>query len=397
MAFDQRFRNDAVFVTGNAPLVEVLSEALKRSYKATQKNRTKSLAGYHREAAHLVIENSLFKIVKAHNFLGERGKNTSSSDGNIVIFDEAQRTYEKGRMVLNHALPDHEADLVLTSLENSYEDGAVVVALLGNNQAINRGERGAIAWLEAADRRGWDYAISNASLEITELSDLSHWRSHPSRLLLTEGHLSHSLRFYRNKELETWSDRVLSNDQSTAKELSIKLAEQGHEVWLTRCIDSARNWARENRVGEERAGLIASGQARRLAAEGLFVELKPSIANWMLTPTGDIRSSNMLETVQNQFQIQGLELDYTIVCWDADLRRSENHWEACKLRGSKWQRDNALDIAKNSYRVLLTRARKGMVIFVPKGDTTNTDQTRAPEWYDQIAKYLLDCGATPLE
>ena len=397
LAFDTRFRKDAVFVTGNAPLVDVLSEALKKSYKTINSTRTSELVGYHKEAAHMVIENSLFKIVKAHNFLGERGKNTFSSDGKLVIFDEAQRTYEKGRLVLNQKLLDHEADLILETMEQSYENGAVVVALLGHNQAINRGERGVIAWLEAAERKGWDYSISDETLNLTELRDLPHWRAHSSRLFMATGHLSHSLRFYRNKELETWCDHVLSEDQNDAEKISITLAKEGHEVFLTRNIETARIWVKRMRLGEDRVGLIASGQARRLAAEGLFVDLKPNIAKWMLAPTGDIRSSNMLETVQNQYQIQGLELDYTIVCWDADLRRSVNGWDAWKLRGSKWNRDKAIDVAKNSYRVLLTRARKGMVIFVPRGDATGEDHTRNCKWYDQIEDYLFACGAKKLE
>ncbi|MDG1401000.1 MAG: DUF2075 domain-containing protein, partial [Candidatus Binatia bacterium] len=103
--------------------------------------------------------------------------------------------------------------------------------------------------------------------------------------------------------------------------------------------------------------------------------------------------SNMLETVQNQFQIQGLEIDYAIVCWDADLRRTESGWEAWKVRGAQWSRDNALEVAKNGYRVLLTRARKGMIVFVPEGDASGQDETRNPRFYDGIAAHLMACGA----
>lgn len=395
LAFDSRFREDAVFVTGNAPLVDVLTEALKRSYKTRSARSSGALSGYPRESARLLIENSVFKIVKAHRFLGERGEGTSSTDGRVVIFDEAQRTYEKGRMVLSKQLQDHEADLILASLEASYESGAVVVALLGHKQAINRGERGAIAWLEAAERRGWDYAISDVSLELAEFSEAEHWSRHPARIQLETGHLAHSLRFYRNRDVEAWAHCLMENDKAEAFALSKRLAGEGHQVWLTRDLSVARKWARDHRVGDERAGLIASGQGRRLAAEGLFVDQKPSIAHWMLAPSGDIRSSNMLESVQNQFQIQGLELDYTIVCWDADLRRADDDWEAWKISGSGWQRDTALAVAKNSYRVLLTRARKGMILFVPRGDETREDETRLPELYDDIARNLLDCGACP--
>ncbi len=393
LAFDDRLRDEAVFVTGNAPLVDVLTEALKRSYRASARRSTASISGYPRESARLLINNSVFKIVKAHNFLGERGAHTSSTDGRIVIFDEAQRTYEKGRMVLNKKLEDHEADLILASLEASYDKEAVVVALLGHNQAIGRRERGAVAWLEAAERRGWDYSISDATLDLAEFRDPGHWRDHPSRLDLKAGHLSQSLRFYRNSEVESWVHCVMENDQVGALALSERLVHEGHQVWLTRDLAVARQWARDHRVGDERAGLIASGQARRLAAEGLFVDQKPSIAHWMLAPSGDIRSSNMLESVQNQFQIQGLEIDYAIVCWDADLRRTDGDWAAWKISGSAWQKDKALDVAKNSYRVLLTRARKGMILFVPLGDETGEDVTRAPEFYEDVAAHLLACGA----
>lgn len=393
LAFDARFRNDAVFVTGNAPLVDVLNEGLKRSYKGSSTKLATTLSGYPRESSAWVTENATFKIVKAHNFLGDRGRKTASSDGRVVIFDEAQRTYERGRRVLNKALQDHEADLILQSLEASYEDGAVVVALLGHKQAINRGERGGIAWLEAAERRGWAFAISDQSLEHTDLGDPARWRGHSLRIALESGHLSQSLRFYRNSGVEAWVSRVMSDDRAEAFKLGSRLAAEGHHAWVTRDLQLARAWARSRRVGEERAGLIASGQARRLAAEGLFVDQKPDIAQWMLAPRGDIRSSNMLETVQNQFQIQGLELDYSIVCWDADLRRSDGGWAAWKLNGGAWQRDSALDVAKNSYRVLLTRARKGMIVFVPKGDVSGEDETRNPQFYDEIAEYLFACGA----
>ena len=280
----------------------------------------------------------------------------------------------------------------MSALEQSYNDGVVVVALLGHNQAINRGERGAIAWLEAIQRRGWDFSIAQETLDLVECESKSIWAEHKSRLFMENGHLHHSLRFYRNKELESWVHHVLEDDVTQAKSVAAVLATEGHQVFLTRDIETARNWVRSKRIGHERSGIVASAQARRLEAEGLFVKYKPEIHHWMLSPTGDIRSSNMLETVQNQFQIQGLELDYTIVCWDADLRREKEAWSSWKISGAKWNKDNALDIAKNSYRVLLTRARKGMVIFIPKGDLSGNDSTRQVEYYDNIFDHLVLCG-----
>ncbi len=399
LAFDRRFRDDAVFVTGNAPLVDVLTEALQNSYRSGSARRGVLVrSGYSKKDALQVMRMSTFKIVKAHNFLGERGAHTGSSDGSVVIFDEAQRTYAKGKEVLRKRLEEDEAELILSSLERSYPgQGAVVVALVGHNQAINRGELGAIAWFKAAKKKGWRYAISDETLTNLDSSGDGDgdWGVHGLREALNTGHLAQSLRYYRNSSLENWASAVLGNEADAALSIASRL-EASDTIWLTRNIARARAWARSARVGEERAGIIASGQARRLAAEGLFVELKPDIAKWMLAPTGDIRSSNMLETVQNQFQIQGLEMDYAVVCWDTDLRRVNDEWRSYRLSGADWQSDKDLEVAKNSYRVLLTRARKGMAIFVPSGDSTGEDVTRDSETYDSIAAYLLACGVRPI-
>jgi hypothetical protein len=204
------------------------------------------------------------------------------------------------------------------------------------------------------------------------------------------------MRYYRNSEVEQWAGYVLEGKAAEASMLTNKMAKDYDNIWITRDLAEARNWAKKQTVGTQRCGIIASGQARRLAAEGLFVELKPSIADWMLAPSSDLRSSNSLETVQNQFQIQGLELDFCIVCWDADLRRENGKWVSYKISGSTWRKDSLLDVAKNSYRVLLTRARKGMVIFVPIGDTTGVDETRNTKFYDEIWNFLLSCGASKL-
>jgi hypothetical protein len=391
--------DSAVFVTGNAPLVDVLNKALENSYRA-QGNRSSTWTptGYHRKDAHLVSAAATFKVVKAHNFLGERGTTHQQEDGRVLVFDEAQRTYEKGRRVLGHALEDHEADLILQAQRKSFsQGGAVVVALIGHNQAINRGERGMIAWLDAAERFGWTFSISDETLSLTELEEKERWSSHVLRRPLSHGHLHQSMRYYRNTVLENWVSCVLDNDFNGAQKLMVTMTAHGNSIWLTRDLQRAKAWVRGQAIGGQRAGLIASGQAKRLAAEGLFVELKPDIANWMLTASTDVRSSNALETVQNQYQVQGLELDYCIVCWDADLRRQDTEWKSFKMSGSDWQSDNLLDVAKNGYRVLLTRSRKGMVVFVPKGDASGNDRTRAPAFYDQTFEYLKACGAKEMD
>ena len=149
-------------------------------------------------------------------------------------------------------------------------------------------------------------------------------------------------------------------------------------------------------IRRSRAGIVASGQAKRLAAEGLFVDFKPDIATWILAPNSDIRSSSALEVVQNQYQVQGLELDFCIVCWDADLRNEKGKWVSYKMSGDDWSKDKLTEIAKNGYRVILTRSRKGFVVFIPPGDPGLGDQTRKPEFYDDTYRYLKNCGAVDL-
>ena len=404
VTFSKEFRDKAVFMTGNAPLVEVLQGSLKMSYRGLSNRRIRQLTGYSKDGVKFVESNTVFKIVKAHHFLKlEKNENQiASTDGDILVIDEAQRTYEEGRIVIDHRLPDHEANLIVKEMQK--RDKPVIVLLIGHNQHINRGERGAMAWLEAAEKYDWDIVISNETLLLSEFdNDLREkWMKHPKRRVSKYGHLQDSIRYYRNKGIEKWAHYVLTDDPKAAMKEAKKLNQENHQVFVTRNLNSAKEWVRSKRVGEERGGMICSGKAARLAADGLFTTLKPSIAHWMLSPMGDIRSSNMLETVQNQFQIQGLELDYTIVCWDADLRIENSGWSCYNISGGKWQNQkipSALVERKNGYRVLLTRARKGMMLFVPEGDKSNPleDQTRNPEYYDSIFNYLLDCGAVSID
>jgi hypothetical protein len=394
VAFAPEFASDSVFVTGNSPLVEVLEAALKQSY--VRGVRRRGLAGYPKEAAKHVIQNATFKIVKAHKFLGHRGTKTGSTDGRVLIFDEAQRTYEKGKQVLRKPLEDDEAALILQSMEASYGQGCVVVALLGHNQFINAGELGSGAWIHAAQRHGWRCVIANKTIALLNDADRNALNSSGTRDVLEAGHLKQSLRYYRNTRIEEWVAAVLDGDSEAARRVATSF-DEADTVWLTRSLPDGRSWLRNHRVGDQRSGIVGSGNGKRLAADGLFVGLKPSIADWMLKPDGDIRSSNMLEMIQNQYQIQGLEIDWALVCWDLDLRHSDSGWTAHKLSGPKWQAKSAsLDVARNGYRVLLTRARKGMAIYVPIGDLTGVDETRPVDAYDGIADFLVRCGARPM-
>lgn len=385
----------SVFVTGNTPLVDVLSKALQGSFRSQSRNQANWAAtGYRRKDASIVAGASTYKLVKAHRFLGNRGARHGQGDGRVIVFDEAQRTYEKGRIVLRERLPDHEADLILEAQKSSFPSGgAVIVALVGHNQAINRGEMGIQAWLDAIERKGWFFSAADETLSLAEISDREKWSAHPNRQHMRTGHLSTSMRFYRNEKVDQWVDAALSCKPELAKSVAEEMLARGHAVQITRSLAAAKNWAKRNCVGGSRAGIVASGQAKRLAAEGLFVDFKPDIATWMLAPNSDVRSSNALEVVQNQYQVQGLELDFCVVCWDADLRNEKGKWVSYKMSGADWSRDNLIEVAKNGYRVILTRSRKGFVIFIPQGDPEQVDQTRNPEFYDCTYRYLKDCGA----
>jgi hypothetical protein len=173
---------------------------------------------------------------------------------------------------------------------------------------------------------------------------------------------------------------------------------QKYPIFLTRSLAEARLWLQTRARGSERYGLIASSGANRLRPDGIWIKSKVDAPVWFLNGKSDVRSSYYLEEAASEFDIQGLELDWTCVGWDADFRRGNDGWNCFSFRGTKWQRVNALDrqlYLKNAYRVLLTRGRQGMVIFVPPGDAA--DPTRVPQDYDSIYDYLQSCGIPSLQ
>lgn len=150
---------------------------------------------------------------------------------------------------------------------------------------------------------------------------------------------------------------------------------------------------RSKGLGTTRYGMLASSGALRLKPEGIFVKNSVDVAHWFLNGKDDVRSSYALEDVVTEFDIQGLELDYTIVAWDADFRMTPDGWTYNKFSGNKWQNVKSEErrlYLKNAYRVLLTRARQGMVIFIPEG--SDADNTRKREYYDGTYNYLRGLG-----
>jgi hypothetical protein len=210
------------------------------------------------------------------------------------------------------------------------------------------------------------------------------------------------MRSFRAEKVSLFVHQLLELDKESA---SATLAElDNYPIAITRTLDVAKKWLKEHARGSERYGLLASSKAERLKAISINVRFKPNFIHWFLEDDTDIRSSNCLEDTLTEFEVQGLEIDWACVAWDADLRLSGDHknWQHFQLRsGTKWQHINK-EINKeyqiNAYRVLLTRARQGMVIVVPNGDhDVPPDDTRKPEYYDGIYNYLKSIGIKEIQ
>jgi hypothetical protein len=149
--------------------------------------------------------------------------------------------------------------------------------------------------------------------------------------------------------------------------------------------------------GTERYGLVASSKAHRLKPDAIDLRVEVNPVHWFLSGKEDTRSSFYLEDAATEFQVQGLELDWACVAWDGDFRFAEPDWSYHRLRGDGWCRVSKPDsrrYLRNAYRVLLTRARQGMVIYVPPGNPS--DPTRSPEYYQATYRYLKALGIPAL-
>lgn len=213
---------------------------------------------------------------------------------------------------------------------------------------------------------------------------------------MNELHLKTSIRSFRADKQCQFVDSLLDNDPEKAKEI-YQLISDKYPVYVTRDYSKAKKWVKAQVRGSQRCGVLACSSAQRLKPEGIYVPTEIDVKNWFLAPSDDLRSSNMLEVVASEFKVQGLEIDWAIVCWDADLRRSKDgtDWDHYSFRGTKWMHRNRPELKRyllNSYRVLLTRARQGMVLFVPRGVASEEDPTRNKHYYDGIYEYLLSCG-----
>lgn len=388
---EQHSDEHAVFLSGNGPLVEVLREALARD-KSEREGLSRKNA--YREVAAFVQN--------IHHFRDEALNNTNPPVEKVVIFDEAQRAWDRDMatkfMRQKRGYDDFNMSepAFLLSVMNRHTDWCVVICLVGGGQEINTGEAGLAEWITVLRNHhpDWKLYISNRLHDRDYVWDegLDHDLSKLCTSKEDSLHLAVSIRSFRAEALSEFVGYVVDNNPEKARETYKAIAKK-YPILLTRNIEQARAWLRDNARGSERFGLIASSGANRLRPDGIWIKSKIDAPVWFLNDKADVRSSFYLEEAASEFDVQGLELDWTCVCWDADFRRTNDQWHYFNFRGTRWQRVSAKErqlYLKNAYRVLLTRARQGMVVFVPLGDVS--DATRDPSAYDQIFDYLRLCG-----
>lgn len=386
----QRAHSDehAVFLSGNGPLVEVLREALAldaiaRAKEAGQKT-TKTLED--RRAAAF--------IQNIHHFRDDALSSSLAPVEKVAIFDEAQRAWDveqtskfmqqkKGQIGFSQSEPEF-----LLNVMDRHDDWCAIICLVGGGQEINTGEAGIEEWLRAIER-----SFSHWQVHLPETLD--HPCQIENEIPAPALHLATSLRSFRAEKLSDFVGHVINGDAGAARELRSELG--NFPLFITRDLELARKWLRDQRRGNERAGILASSNAARLKPHGIFVKAKIEPAKWFLAPANDVRSSDALEDAATEFDVQGLELDWTCACWDANLRWENGTWQALQFKGTQWQSVNdhsRRSYVANSYRVLLTRARQGMVVFVPQG--SQDDETRPSQIYDEIHLFLRSCGFAEL-
>jgi hypothetical protein len=394
-ALREKTTADSVFLTGNLPLVKVLRSALAKDVARRKKQHLRVSSRDPKATIDTVLG-----YKKTHT------KTYAPPVERLVVFDEAQRAWDSETTAKYLEDPEKwnrfsEPELMMAILDR--HDWAVLVALVGGGQEINRGEAGLGEWGRALSSRfkHWHIALSQQAIDGAYGAGAKLFEAGvPGELdvsLCPNLHLDNPTRQFRGKTVALWTEALLEGDCEACRRILDDNPD--YPIYLTRDLMTAKLWLKSVSQGTERYGCIASSEARRLRAEGL--ELPPAradgVEHWFLAPKGDVRSSFQLEIAANEFQIQGLEIDWACVCWGGDFVRGAAEWVLKRFRGSAWQNIGQRDARAyvvNSYRVLLTRARQGMVLFVPCGD--EKDFTRPCLPFDSTAKFLEDCGARRL-
>lgn len=423
-AISQFEKNEkAVYLSGNYPLVEVLQEALTRDYvrrckeegnqctKAEARSKVKAFIQMIHHYRDLYLEGTEVtdgKIMPIEGYFQSHADKAYIPSEHVAIFDEAQRAWTKEELArfmkekkTIKNFPFSEPEYLMSCMDRQ-TDWGLVVCLIGGGQEINKGEAGIVEWISSINRsfEGWHVYMSDklSDKEYAEGKALEMLQINKSQIHVESAlHLSVSMRSFRAEKMSLFVHQLLNLQKEEASSTLKELI--NYPIVLTRSLDKAKKWLKSHARGSERYGILASSKAERLKAISINVRYQPDFVHWFLEDDSDIRSSNALEDTLTEFKVQGLEIDWACVAWDADLRLNDDHtkWQHYQLRsGTKWQNINKpinREYQINAYRVLLTRARQGMVLVVPNGDYgVPPDETRKPEWYDGIYNYLKDIG-----
>lgn len=345
-------------------------------------------------------------IQNVHHFRDDALIDSGPPIEHVVIFDEAQRAWnlkqtanfmqrKKKRADFSQSEPEF-----LISYMDRHKDWAVIICLVGGGQEIHTGEAGIDAWLDAVNTAfpKWHMYISS------RLTDSEYAAGKALDAVRRRGdvhlddclHLAVSMRSFRAENVSAFVKSLLDCEKQQARETFGRFADR-YPMAVTRRLDLAKQWIRSHARGTERFGMVASSKAQRLKPHAIDIRVDVDPVHWFLNGREDTRSSFYLEDAATEFQVQGLELDWTCVTWDGDLRFKDSGWSYHDFRGDRWTNisnpQNCIYL-RNAYRVLLTRARQGMVIFIPPGE--RSDPTRSPNYYDSTFNYMIDVGIPAL-
>lgn len=386
----------SVFLSGNGPLVAILREALARDKVRREKERGQKI-----KKGEAMSDVKMF-IQNVHHFRDDCLRDLKPPIEHVALFDEAQRAWNleqtssfMRRKKNTPGFSQSEPGFLISCLDR-HADWAVVVCLVGGGQEINTGEAGIGEWIESLNRAfpEWHVYISPrlTDSEYSAGDALKTLSARRNVIYKEELHLAVSMRSFRAEHVSLLVKQILDLEVAEAVK-TFERVKAKYPIILTRCLDTAKQWLREQARGSERYGIVVSSQAERLKPHAIDVKSPMNPIHWFLDGKEDVRSSYYLEDVATEFHVQGLELDWTCITWDADFRYSENGWEHWSFRGDRWNQIRKAErkkYLKNAYRVLLTRARQGMVIVVPSGDPK--DPTRDPAFYDSTFHYLKEVG-----
>jgi DUF2075 family protein len=400
---------NTAYFSGNGPLINVLREALSRDHFERQNKLFQIRARSKRPVKKDSEREVKSKIQNLHQFIKDSIRRDSPPTERIVVFDEAQRCWDakqfsnKSKQNKNrekNPFPieyKSEAELLFEFMSR-HEGWAVIIALVGGGQEINTGEGGISEWGKALANKynNWEIHISEQLLSgDSSTAGNTLFNIVPENMTIHKNqflHLSVSQRSFKANNLNSWVSALINNQPENAFKLANSIRDN-YPLMITRDIGRAKEWLNHKRSGTKRIGLIASSGGLRLKPHGIHVREVIDEALWFLNDETDVRSSYYLEMVATEYKVQGLELDWVGVCWDVDLRRNSSGWDFRNFSGTKWNQTKSMEEQQfllNTYRVLLTRAREGMIVFVPEGD--ETDNTCSPLFYDPIYEYLKSCG-----